>query len=189
MPAPVQQLVMLARYKAWANSRLYATLGGLSKTELAASTPIFAGSILRTLNHVYLMDVVWKSHLLGIPHHLTVRNPEAVPPLSRLRDAQRDIDAWYIDYAATMTPDACNEVVNFTFIGGGDGTLRREDIMLHVVNHTTYHRGHVTAMLSQNGVQPAATDLPVTCEKLRAQRREAQRSLNHASPNSSDCAS
>jgi uncharacterized damage-inducible protein DinB len=107
------------------------------------------------------MDVVWKSHLLGVPHGLTTRNPEATSPLLELRDAQRGIDAWYIDHAAAMTPAACDDVVHFTFIGGGDGALRREDIVLHVVNHTTYHRGHITAMLNQMSVQPQATDLPV----------------------------
>lgn len=152
---------MLARYKAWADQQLYTTLAGLSVDELASPTPIFAGSILRTLNHVQLMDVVWKSHLLGIPHNLITRNPETTPPFAELRDAQRDTDAWYVDYVATMPPDACNEAVHFTFIGGGDGTLSRADIVLHVVNHTTYHRGHVTAMLNQLGVQPQATDLPV----------------------------
>ncbi|HEX5960071.1 MAG TPA: DinB family protein [Rhodanobacteraceae bacterium] len=161
MPSPSQHLETLARYKAWADERLYTMLAGLSVEQLAAPTPIFAGSILRTLNHVYLMDVVWKSHLLGVPHGLTTRNPEATPPLSELRDAQREIDAWYIDYAAAMTPDARDDVVRFTFIGGGDGALRREDIVLHVINHTTYHRGHITAMLNQIGYQPRATDLPV----------------------------
>jgi uncharacterized damage-inducible protein DinB len=163
----MQRLEMLARYKAWADERLHATLAGVSEPDLAAPSPIFAGSILRTLNHVHLMDVVWKSHLLGVPHDLTARNPEATPPLSELRDAQREIDAWYIDYAATMTPTACDDVVHFTFIGGGEGTMRREDILLHVVNHTTYHRGHITAMLNQMGVQPQATDLPVFLSDTR----------------------
>jgi uncharacterized damage-inducible protein DinB len=158
---------MLARYKAWANERLYATLASLPDTDLAAPSPIFAGSILRTLNHVHLMDVVWKSHLLGVPHGVATRNPESAPPLSELRDAQRDIDAWYIDYTAAMTPAARDDVVHFTFIGGGDGTLSREDILLHVVNHTTYHRGHITAMLNQMGVQPQATDLPVFLRDTR----------------------
>ena len=160
---------MLARYKAWADARLYDMLAGLPADALAAPSPIFAGSILRTLNHVYLMDVVWKSHLLGIPHHLATRNPEAAPPFSELRDAQSDIDAWYIECAATMTPDVGNDVVQFTFIGGGEGSMRREDIVLHVVNHTTYHRGHVTAMLNQMGVvQPQATDLPVFLRDTRS---------------------
>lgn len=157
----MQRLEMLARYKAWADERLYAMLAGLSLDQLATPTPIFAGSILRTLNHVYLMDVVWKSHLLGVPHGLTTRNPEATPPLSELRDAQREIDAWYIDYARMMIPDIGGEIVGFTFIGGGEGSMRREDIVLHVINHTTYHRGYITAMLNQMGVQPQATDLPV----------------------------
>ena len=161
MSAPWQHLEVLARYKAWADERLYAMLAGLSVDQLGAPAPIFAGSILRTLNHVYLMDVVWKSHLLGVPHDLTTRNPEAAPSFPELRDAQRAIDLWYIDYANAMTPDACNDVVGFTFIGGGEGALRREDILLHVVNHTTYHRGHVTAMLNQLDVQPQSTDLPV----------------------------
>lgn len=168
MPSPSQHLETLARYKAWADARLYDMLAGLPDDTLAAPSPIFAGSILRTLNHVYLMDVVWKSHLLGVPHGLTTRNPEATPPLSELRDTQRGIDAWYIDYAAAMTPAACDDVVHFTFIGGGDGALRREDILLHVVNHTTYHRGHITAMLNQMGAQPQATDLPVFLHNTRS---------------------
>lgn len=163
----IQRLEMLARYKAWADERLHATLADVSEADLAAPSPIFAGSILRTLNHVHLMDVVWKSHLLGVPHGLTTRNPEATPPLSELRDAQREIDAWYVDYAAAMTPAACDDVVHFTFIGGGDGALRREDILLHAVNHTTYHCGHITAMLNQMGVQPQAIDLPVFLRDTR----------------------
>jgi uncharacterized damage-inducible protein DinB len=158
---PTQHLETLARYKAWADAQLYAMLAALSVDQLTAPTPIFAGSILRTLNHVYLMDVVWKSHLLGIPHDLKTRNPETAPPFSELRDAQRDIDAWYTDCAAMMTLEALDEIVHFRFIGGGEGAMRREDIVLHVVNHTTYHRGHITAMLNQIGHRPRATDLPV----------------------------
>ena len=168
MPSPSQHLETLARYKAWADERLHAMLADVSETDLATPSLIFAGSILRTLNHVYLMDVVWKSHLLGVPHGLTTRNPEAAPPFSELRDAQREIDAWYVDYATTMTPAACDDVVYFTFIGGGESSMRREDILLHVVNHTTYHRGHVTAMLNQMGVQPQATDLPVFLRVTRS---------------------
>ena len=39
--------------------------------------------------------------------------------------------------------------------------MSRRDIVLHVVNHTTYHRGHVADMLYDMGVFPPATDLPV----------------------------
>lgn len=156
----------LTRYKAWSDARLYNTLAALSAERLSASTPIFAGSILRTLNHVYLMDVVWKSHLLGMPHGLTTRNPETSPPFAELHESQRAIDAWYIDYADALDAKTRAEIVRFTFIGGGEGTMSRENIVLHVITHTTYHRGHVTAMLNQLGVQPQATDLPVYLREI-----------------------
>ncbi|HET8763926.1 MAG TPA: DinB family protein [Rhodanobacter sp.] len=152
---------MLARYKAWADERLYAVLAGISEAELAAPTLIFAGSILRTLNHVYLMDVVWKSHLLGVAHAVTTRNPEATPAFAELHDQQAGLDAWFIDYAAGLSVAQTGEVVAFEFIGGGAGAMTRGEIVLHAVNHTTYHRGHVPAMLCQAGVAPPTTDLPV----------------------------
>lgn len=177
----VAALLQLAHYKAWADARLYEALTALTADALAAPSRIFAGSILRTLNHVYLMDVVWKSHLLGVPHHLTTRNPETAPPLHVLRDAQRDIDAWYVEYAAALSPAARDEIVRFTFIGGGAGDMTREEIVHHVVNHASYHRGHMAAMLNQIGAQPPTTDLPVFV-------REAGR-RGHQATKKSDCAS
>ncbi len=160
-PSPVPHLQTLTHYKAWADACLYAALAPLPVAILAAPTPIFAGNILRTLNHVRLIDVVWQAHLLGVAHGFATRNPESAPPLAELHGRQRELDAWFVAYAAALTPDRAGEVVDFTFIGGGAGALRREDIVLHVVNHTTYHRGHVTAMLRLAGITPPVTDLPV----------------------------
>lgn len=161
MDESMQRLGMLCRYAAWANARLYAVLAPLPAATLAASTPIFAGSILRTLNHVRLIDAVWQAHLLGVPHGFTTRNPETTPPLTELHAAQRGLDAWYVDYAEALTSSHANEAVDFTFIGGGAGSMRRGDMVLHMVNHTTYHRGHLGAMLGMAGIAPPVTDLPV----------------------------
>jgi uncharacterized damage-inducible protein DinB len=154
-------IVTLTRYKAWADDVLYATLATVPEAALAEPTPIFAGSILRTLNHVYVIDVVWKSHLLGVPHGLATRNPATFPPFAELRQAQAAMDAWYIQQAETMTPAQGDEVVKFAFIGGGAGAMRRADILLHGVNHATYHRGHISAMMRLAGLRSPATDLPV----------------------------
>lgn len=156
-----QGLAMLTRYTAWANTLLYDALAGLSTAQMAAPTPVFAGSILRTLNHVHLIDVVWKSHLLGVPHGLTTRNPEATSKFDALRQAQQALDAWYIAYAHALDTTRSTDLVHFTFIGGGDGAMTRGEIVAHVANHTTYHRGHITAMLYALGIQPPTTDLPV----------------------------
>ena len=173
----LRHLHTLTHYAAWANDLLYARLAALPQQELLAPRPIRFGNILRTLNHVYLMDVVWQAHLQGVPHHLTTRNPETAPPFGQLREAQRQIDAWYVGYADTLTAEMGDEVVHFTFIGGGRGAMRREDMVLHAVNHTTYHRGHIAGMLypdSGGAADDGSARLPSRCAAQAGMRRKSR---------------
>lgn len=151
----------LVRYKAWADEVFLAVVSGLPGQELVAPRPITFGSIIRTIHHSYCMDYVWQSHLLGRPHGLTTRNPVDHPGMDEIVASQQRIDAWYVDYADGLSDDQLAENVSFEFIGGGSGSMSRGDILLHVVNHTTYHRGHVADMLYHLNVAPPTTDLPV----------------------------
>jgi uncharacterized damage-inducible protein DinB len=157
-------LQTLMRYKAWANELVFDAAAKLPQAELTAPRKIVFGSMLRTLNHVYAMDEVWRAHLEGRPHGYTTRNPEACPPLAELHDAQNSIDGWFVQYADSLSRE--DEIVDFQFIGGGPGAMTRRDILLHVANHGTYHRGNVAAMMYQAGVAPPTTDLPVFLKRL-----------------------
>lgn len=157
----MQQIRMLARYKAWADDLFMVTVGALPAEELVAPRAIVFGSLIRTLHHVWAMDHVWRCHLLGTPHGVTSRNPEYCPDIGELAEAQRQMDAWYVAYAYGLTEEDLRQVVDFAFIGGGRGGMTRGDILLHVVNHTTYHHGHVADMLYTLQVTPPTTDLPV----------------------------
>lgn len=152
---------MLTRYKAWADDLFLGTVSTLPASELAAPRPIVFGSLIRTLNHSYAMDFVWQCHLLGKAHGLATRNPENCPQLRELAAAQRTMDDWYVSYADSLSDGALADIVEFEFIGGGRGALSRSDILLHVVNHTTYHRGHAADILYHLGIFPPTTDLPV----------------------------
>jgi len=174
MAESASALVLLTRYNAWADSLLYASAATLSIAQLTAPTPIFAGSVLRTLNHVRLIGAVWQAHLMGVPHGFTTRNPGTSPALDVLRPAQERLDAWFVDVAASLSPAQREEVVRFAFIGGGEGAMTRGAILAHVVNHATYHRGHITAMLYQLGVKPPVTDLPVFTREHRQGARPGQ---------------
>ncbi len=151
----------LTRYKAWADRLFLSTISQLSESQLVAPQPILFGNMLRTLNHSYAMDRVWQTHLLGEVHGYTTRNPDNPLPFGVLHEKQLAMDAWYVTYADTLDTDNLAQVVDFTFIGGGNGSMSRNDILLHVVNHTTYHRGHVADMLYHYSVFPPTTDLPV----------------------------
>jgi uncharacterized damage-inducible protein DinB len=154
-------LRVLTRYKAWADGLFLAAVSAVPVSELTAPRPIVFGSLIRTLNHAYAMDYVWQSHLLGKPHGLTTRNPEKHPDMHELAAAQRVMDNWYVNYADSISDQESGQVIEFEFIGGGHGAMSRSDILLHVVNHTTYHRGHAANILYELNISPPTTDLPV----------------------------
>lgn len=152
---------VLTRYKAWADDVFLSTVSSVPAADLVAPRPIVFGSLIRTLNHSCAMDYVWQCHLLGKPHGLTTRNPEHCPAIEELAASQRSLDEWYVGYADSLTEGQLAEAVEFEFIGGGSGRMARRDIILHVVNHATYHRGHAADMLYHLGIFPPTTDLPV----------------------------
>jgi uncharacterized damage-inducible protein DinB len=104
---------------------------------------------------------VFQAHLLGRAHGFTSRNTPTHPPLEELRAKVAELDEWYVQYADSLKAADIEETVHFEFIGGGTGAMTRQDIIMHVVNHGTYHRGFVGDMMYQAGVTPDATDLPV----------------------------
>ena len=157
----MREIEVLTRYKAWADDLFLSALSTLNETELTAPRSIVFGSLVRTLNHSYEMDRVWTCHLLGKPHGLTTRNPEECPELGELIVRQRSIDEWYVNYSDTIADNELEEIIDFEFIGGQTGRMNRRDVLMHVVNHTTYHRGQASGILYQLNVSPPATDFPV----------------------------
>lgn len=166
--AALKTYQMLTRYKSWANGLLYAAVAKLPEHELVKPQKIVFGSLLRTLNHVHAMDLVWQAHLKGVPHGLASRNPAECPPLADLERAQREMDEWFVRYADGVADSAVEELIEFEFIGGGRGVMSRREILIHVVNHGTYHRGHIADMLYQIPVHPPTTDFPVWARETRS---------------------
>ncbi len=177
MPAS-SQLQQLTRYKQWADTVFFNTVSELTLEQLQASQKNNFGSLIRTLHHSYAMDDVWKAHLLGVNHHYTSRNPEQCPDLAALNWQQLEIDQWFYDYAAELNPENEHDLCRFQFIDGSEGSMTKSDILIHVVNHCTYHRGHVAAMLYQFGVYPPTTDYPVFIREQR--RNNANFLLSHS---------
>lgn len=51
-----------------------------------------------------------------------------------------------------------NEVVNYTNTKGHTFNKSVRDILFHVINHSTYHRGQIATEFRQNGLEPLVTD-------------------------------
>ena len=151
---------MLARYNAWANKLIFDAVAALPGGEATKERQTLFTNMVHTLNHNYVIDLIWQAHLEGREHGFTARN-SAEPPLAGLWQAQQQVDGWYIEWAGRQSQASLDEEIGFTLIGGNRGRMTRGEILLHVVNHTTYHRGFVADLFYQVPARPPVTDLPV----------------------------
>jgi uncharacterized damage-inducible protein DinB len=158
----IQQTVrMLTRYNAWANRLIFDAVAELPPGEATRERPTLFKNMVNTLNHLYTVDVIWQAHLEGRSHGIPALKTVLHPEFEDLRRAQAAMDDWYIAYGDGLGEARLQEQVEFTLIGGNAGRMSRGDILLHVVNHTSYHRGWVAEMFFAVPRHPPTTDLPV----------------------------
>jgi uncharacterized damage-inducible protein DinB len=158
---------MLARYNAWANKLIFDAVAGLPAGEATKERQSLFKNMVHTLNHNYVIDRIWQAHLEGRDHGYAARNTPGHPPLADLWGMQQEMDRWYIAWSDALSEAALDEKVSFTLIGGNPGVMTRGEILLHVVNHTSYHRGFVGDLFYQVPARPPTTDLPVYLRETR----------------------
>lgn len=109
---------------------------------------------IRTLNHIVVVDRIFRAHLSGDPRLFDATNTDETPALSQLRGDVEATDAWFGDYVASLTEANLAETVAFTFTDGDAGRMSREEILLHVITHGGYHRGNVGQVLKSISLAP-----------------------------------
>jgi len=150
----------MARYNRWMNKKLYAISSGLSDDERKRDRGAFFKSIHGTLNHLLFGDTVWMGRFQD-------RNPptriidEMHADFGELQAARERMDTRIIEWAETLTPQWL--AAPFTFTSNVDRrtrTLPAWALVAQLFNHQTHHRGQLTTLLSQSGIDPGVTDIP-----------------------------
>lgn len=140
----------LTKYKAWANQALFIKLNSISNLE----TKKDLRAIISTLNHAYVVDCIFKAHLEKKSHSYKDVNTYPLPTLEHLYDNVTELDKWYIEFTQDLSGEELDESLQFQLTNGEDICMTRSEIILHVVNHGTYHRGNVGVLLLQNSILP-----------------------------------
>lgn len=159
---------MLTRYNSWANKLIFDAVAELPEGEATKERASLFKNMVHTLNHNYVIDLIWQAHLEGREHGFTARNTPDHPPLADLWRKQQEVDHWYVAWSDKLTDAQLEEKVNFTLIGGNRGVMTPGEILLHIVNHTSYHRGFVADLFYQVPARPPTTDLPVYLRECAA---------------------
>ena len=149
----------LAEYNAWANRRIYEACAQLSDAERKAVRPCFFGSIHRTLNHILVGDRLWLSRLTGGDSGFISLDQELYSDFGELRAARVTEDERLIGVVGSYDEAELAGVLSYRSTEGEERRLPLIQILGHVFNHQTHHRGQVHALLSGTAVAPPSLDL------------------------------
>lgn len=162
---------LLAAYNQWMNSKVYEAAGQLSATDLAKDRGAFFGSILGTLNHILVGDTLWLKRFATHPSCLNslrevadLQNPTSLDQilfddLGRLSERRIWLDRQITKWIAELSEGDLDFVLSYHDIKGIPARKRYSSLALHFFNHQTHHRGQVSTLLSQAGVDIGVTDL------------------------------
>jgi uncharacterized damage-inducible protein DinB len=152
---------LMAHYNRWMNQRLYATCAGLSDEQRKQDRGAFFGSIHGTLNHLLYGDIAWMNRFTGKPLTGLHARVELHAAFDQLRAARECLDAEILAWAGAIRQDWLDSDFTYASIVDGKSRVRPAwQLVTHLFNHQTHHRGQLTTLLCQLGIDSGVTDLP-----------------------------
>jgi uncharacterized damage-inducible protein DinB len=149
-----------AAYNRWANARLYEAALSLSEADYRRDAGAFFKSMHGTLNHLLLTDRLWLKRLTGEGEHPNQLNAILYEDRRALAAARADEDDRIVAYVASLGEAALEGPQAYTTTSGEPFEQKRRDILAHLFNHQTHHRGQAHTILSIcSGRAPPQLDL------------------------------
>jgi uncharacterized damage-inducible protein DinB len=164
MPRSLEEISKLFAYNRWANARTIDAAAALTEEEyervLGGSFP----SARETLAHIYAAEWIWLERWQGrSPRGLPAA--QEVPTLATLREKWKAVEDGQESLLAGLSEARLAEVVSYVNVKGETWAYPLGEMLVHVVNHSTYHRGQVVTMLRQLGKSARPTDYLVFLDK------------------------
>lgn len=144
-------------YSRWANRRILEAASGLTPEELTRDFATADKSVLGTLLHVYGAELVWIERMYGTS--LRTRPYDAHSGLETLQTAWPAVWNRWDDYVARLTEQGAEAEIHFVTFKGDAFHSPAWQIIMHIVNHGTHHRGQAAGFIRAMGKTPPVLDL------------------------------
>lgn len=154
----LETIRFLYGYVRWADGRMFEAVGKLSPEPWTKDLGSSHKSVRDTAVHVIGGQWMWLSRWKGTSP-TAMWDPAEYPSPAPLRAKWEGLSAEIADFAAAQTQATLARDVTYTNTQGKTFTYPLGPLMLHLVNHSTYHRGQVTTLLRQLGAAPVSTDV------------------------------
>jgi uncharacterized damage-inducible protein DinB len=145
-------LRLLVDYHYWARDRVLDAVAALTPEQYSRDLASSFRSVRDTLVHLYSADWVWCERWHG--EAPTAHVADQFPDVDSLRRTWSEHEAKVRAFIDAVGEDI-NRVYDYKLFNGSPGSSPLWQMVQHVVNHGTYHRGQVTTMLRQLGAAPA----------------------------------
>ena len=168
-----EYLQRMARYNQWMNNRLFAKVAELPKEAIAEDRGAFFGSILGTLNHIMVGDLLWFSRFAlnkycreSLPQLSGFPKPTSLSDIlfedfAEFTAKRKELDTLILEFSKTFTDELLAQPISYRKLDGEKHTRPLGTLLQHFFNHQTHHRGQTTHILFHAGIDPGPTDLLV----------------------------
>lgn len=153
--------LQMCRYNRWMNGKVIDSSAKLSNDLLNLDQGAFFASIMHTLNHLYIVDQLWLARFSGAVEPESKIDDLVYSDIEILRQPRIELDAEAEDFFSQCSNDWFEGELEFT--SQADGLLYvvpKALAVMHLFNHQVHHRGQVSTMLYQQGMDIGVTDLP-----------------------------
>jgi uncharacterized damage-inducible protein DinB len=156
---------LLFAYDCWANGRLLQAAGELDGDRYAQELGGSFASVRDTMAHIVAVEWIWLRRWCG-------ESPSAMPDWAvapesaALRRKLDEIEVEQDRFMATLSDEGLQRIVEYRNLKGETYRYPLGDLLLHLVNHSTYHRGQAATLLRQLGAVPPPTDFLVFKSEL-----------------------
>ncbi|MCB9949095.1 MAG: damage-inducible protein DinB [Rhodospirillaceae bacterium] len=150
---------MFAAYNRWANQRLYAIVARVTELDYRRDLGAFFGSLHGTLNHILVGDRAWMRRLTGEGPTPSSLSEILYDDFSELRAARDAEDLRIIAYIDSLDEAAFARTLAYASMNGERHEQPVAQVLAHVFNHQTHHRGQAHGLITQLGHAAPALDL------------------------------
>ena len=141
----------LFEYKIWADKR---TLDAIKMIDTSRFQSSYSFA-LQQINHIVIVEELFKSRLAATPAPHKSTNTNIVPSLEELETRLIKSGDWYGKYVSRN--DDGDKAISFSFADRKPGKMTVAEILFHILNHGSYHRGNIAHALDLASV-PHPTD-------------------------------
>jgi uncharacterized damage-inducible protein DinB len=141
-------------YHYWARDLVFDAVATLTPEQFARPVESSFKSVRDTVAHIYFADWVWYMRWTDQLSGASPRPNDSWPDVESLRTASKELEAKIRAFVNEGGEGGVNRVYHYKSLMGQPATSAFWQMLVHVVNHGSYHRGQVTTLLRQLGAAP-----------------------------------